>query len=160
MEHRTSVWERAVTDQEVIGRYLDKLVDVPGSTCLWWTGAVSGRGHGRFWLGEGRVAIARRFAFALRHGLAALAGARILGHRCDNPLCQRIDEEHVVRSSPRENRLEWVSRRDLYDSPLADPRGPRGRAELLRSLARTDPVAVRDEIERVRKAAPQQMRLW
>lgn len=160
MEHRTAVWKQALADLDVIDRYRDKLVDVPGSTCLWWTGAVSGRGHGRFWLGAGQVAIAHRFAYALRHGLPSLEEARLLGHRCDNPLCQRVDDGHVVRSSARENRLEWVSRRDHHDSPLADPRGPRVRAEALRAMARTDPFAVRDEIERVRDSLPHQLGLW
>lgn len=157
---RASVWARSLADPEVIDRYRAKLVDVPGSTCLWWTGAVSGRGHGRFWLGEGHVAIAHRFAYAIAHGLSALTEARILGHRCDNPLCQRVDEAHIVRSSPRENRLEWVSRRDLHSSPLVDPRGPRARAEALRALARTDPFTVRDEIERIKALLPRQLGLW
>ena len=44
----------AVRDAEVVSRWRAKTVRVPGSGCLWWTGAVSGPGHGRFWLGEGR----------------------------------------------------------------------------------------------------------
>ena len=35
-------------------------------------GAVSGRGHGRFWFGRGRVVIAHRFTFALAFGVDAL----------------------------------------------------------------------------------------
>jgi len=49
---------------------------VPGSECLWWRGAVSGRGHGRFYVGtvvavdpgeSGRdlCVIAHRFGYAL-----------------------------------------------------------------------------------------------
>lgn len=106
------------------------------------------------------MVIAHRFAFALAQGLDALEAALLLGHRCDNPLCQRIGDGHVVVSSARQNRREWVQRRDLVDSPLADPRGSRSRAEVLRALARVDPVGVRDEIERVRASLPEQLALW
>ncbi len=78
---------------------------VPGWTCHWFTGALSGRGHGRFWLApvDGRdvTIIAHRFGFALEHGLEELLAVPVLGHRCDNPLCQLIAPRHVVRSSPR-----------------------------------------------------------
>lgn len=98
----------ALADPGVLARYRAKVTVVPGSDCLWWTGAVSGRserertdggGHGRFWYSRGRVIIAHRFAFAAVHGVGALEGARVLGHRCDNPLCQRIGPGHVVVSS-------------------------------------------------------------
>ena len=52
--------QRAVNDPATVERFRLKVVQVPGSQCLWWTGAVSGRGHGRFWFGRGRVVIARR----------------------------------------------------------------------------------------------------
>jgi hypothetical protein len=81
---------RAVNDPATVERFRSKVVQVPGSQCLWWTGAVSGRGHGRFWFGRGRVVIAHRFAFALAYGVEALDQVRVLGHRCDNPLCQRV----------------------------------------------------------------------
>ena len=32
---------------------------VEGSSCRWWTGALFGRGHGRFWLSPGLVLIIR-----------------------------------------------------------------------------------------------------
>lgn len=137
----------AVADPGVVARFLDKLVEVPDSECLWWTGAVSGRGHGRYWLGDHRVVIAHRFAYALVHGCDALP--ELLGHRCDNPLCQRISPEHVVASTPARNRVEWLARHNVACGPLADPRGPRRRAQELRDLARIDPQAVRADIDRV-----------
>ena len=107
-------------------------VDADG--CWIWTGAVSGRttrertdrgGHGRFWFAQGRVINAHRFEFAVMHGVEALDDARLLGHRCDNPLCQRIAPDHVVVSCAAQNRREWSNRRNLPDGPLADPCGPR-----------------------------------
>jgi len=67
----------ALRDGEVVGRYRDKIVAVPGSSCSWWRGAVSGRGHGRFWYAPARVVIAHRFAFALDPALAAADLARL-----------------------------------------------------------------------------------
>ena len=136
----------AVADEQTVQRYRAKTRPMLGSSCLWWTGAVSARCHGRFWLGEsdGRdvVVIARRFAWALEFGVEDLQTVPVLGHRCDNPLCQRIGTApdgsvHVQRSSPHENAREWASRRHAYGNPLRDSRGSRGRARTIRDLLRT-----------------------
>ncbi len=37
----------ALRDPNVVARYQAKIDAVPGSDCLWCSGAVSGRGHGR-----------------------------------------------------------------------------------------------------------------
>ncbi|MCM3556359.1 hypothetical protein M3697_14810 [Janibacter melonis] len=150
----------AVRDEAVVARWRAKTVQVPGSRCLWWTGAVSGRGHGRFWVGAGRVVIAHRFAFALECETEALAGVEVLGHRCDNPLCQRVDDEHVVVSSYRQNRREWSARKDLTGSPLGDARGARARARELRDLARRDPALVAEDQRRLLALYGEQMHLW
>ena len=82
---RMLVLGAAIIDPAVVARYRSKIITVPGSECRWWTGALSGRGHGRFWVTGRHVIIAHRFAFALEHGVAALEDADVLGHRCDNP---------------------------------------------------------------------------
>lgn len=151
--------EAALADPDVLARYRAKLTEVPGSECLWWTGAVSGRGHGRFWLAPGRVVIAHRFAFALVHGVEALDAVRVLGHRCDNPLCQRVGVGHVVASSAVQNRREWSIRRQL-PGPLNDKRGARGRARDLRDLARVDPDAVAADLAALRAELGEQLVLW
>jgi len=150
----------ALGDLGVLARYRAKIVTVPGSECLWWAHAVSGRGHGRFWLAPGRVMIAHRFGFAVMHGVEALDEAPLLGHRCDNPLCQRIAPGHVEVSSALRNRREWSIRRNLPDCPLADPRGPRRRARELRDMARTDPELVAADFERLRQLLGEQLTLW
>ncbi len=91
----------ALRDPQVVLRYQAKMVTVPGSDCLWWRGAVSGRGHGRFYLGRVPVAaddgtgeededrevcvIAHRFGYALVHGAAALNTVSVLGPRLRQP---------------------------------------------------------------------------
>jgi hypothetical protein len=152
--------DAACRSQETIDRWAAKVVVVEGSSCRWWTGALSGRGHGRFWLAPGRVVVAHRFAFALVHGVAATAAVAVLGHRCDNPLCQRVGEGHVVASSHAENRREWAIRRGHAGSPLGDPRGSRQRARELRDLAREDPALVAAELARLRALYGEQLALW
>jgi len=150
----------ALRDGEVVGRYRDKIVAVPGSSCSWWRGAVSGRGHGRFWYAPARVVIAHRFAFALVHGVEAAAAVPVLGHRCDNPLCQRVHPEHVVASSHAANRREWAIRKDRTGSPLGDPRGSRLRARELRDLVRLDPALVAADLAQLRALCGEQLPLW
>jgi len=85
-----AVLATALRDPNVVIRYQAKIVTVPGSDCLWWQGAVSGRGHGRFYvatvvadLGGGDrdlCVIAHRFGYALIYGSAALNAVPVLGH--------------------------------------------------------------------------------
>ena len=149
----------ALADPCVIERFRTKIVMVPGSDCWWWTGSLSGAGHGRFWISGGLVMVAHRFAYATAHGAAALEHANVLGHRCDNPLCQRIDPNHVVVSSPAQNRREWAARRLVGAGPLADPRGSKRRARVLRDLARQSPSLVAAELLRIREHG-EQVPLW
>ena len=150
------VLDAALRDPAVVARYRAKVLQVPGSDCWWWQGAVSGRGHGRFYVGTvptqskadqgvgGRdlCVIAHRFGYALVYGAAALNSAPVLGHGCDNPLCQRIGREHAHPSSHAANRRAFLARRFVAGSPLGDPRGARGRSRELRDMTRADPAAV------------------
>jgi len=69
--------------------------------CWLWTGAISGKGHGRFQIADQHlsrpdgtttrrtyVVIAHRFGYAALHGVDALLQVPLLAHQCDNPLCQ------------------------------------------------------------------------
>lgn len=108
------------------------------------------------WASRGRSPVRLR----LVHGVAATAAVAVLGHRCDNPLCQRVGEGHVVASSHAENRREWAIRRGHSGSPLGDPRGSRQRARELRDLAREDPALVAAELARLRALYGEQLALW
>ncbi|MGL5858783.1 MAG: hypothetical protein ACRC35_10355 [Angustibacter sp.] len=159
-EEGLAVLDAAVADVATVARRDRKIVRVDGSECWWWTGAISGRGHGRFWFAPDRVVITHRFGFAQVHGVEALAKAEVLGHRCDNPLCQRVHPEHVVASTYAENRREWAIRRALAGSPLGDPRGARRRARELRDLARQDPRLVAADLRRLAVIFGEQLPLW
>ena len=134
----------AVADEATAARFRARTVHVHGYGCpVLWSGAVSGRGHGRFWLGSvgGRdvVVIAHRFAFALANGVDALERVPLLGYRCDNTLCQSVTPGHVEVSSAWRNRHEWAMRRDTIGGALRDARGARGRARAIRDAIRRDP---------------------
>jgi hypothetical protein len=86
---------------EVVARYRAKVVQVTGSDCRWWTGAVSGRGHGRFWLAPGWVVVSHRFALALVHGVSAPAGAEMLGVAQRRVLRSRIGARDEVAAGDR-----------------------------------------------------------
>jgi hypothetical protein len=134
----------AVADEEIVARFRAKIRVVPGVECALWDSAVSGRGHGRFWLsaagGRDVVVIAHRFAYALEYGVETLMAVPVLGHRCDNPLCQRVGDGHVETSSAWRNRQEFLIRRHTIGGPLRDARGARGRARALRDALRADPT--------------------
>lgn len=72
----------------------------------------------------------------LEHGAATLLDVPVLGHRCDNPLCQHIGSGHVQASSYVENSREYAGRRHTMGAPLRDSRGARGRSRTLRDLLR------------------------
>jgi len=103
---------------------------------------VTAQGHGRFWLADHGTerrdiaVIAHRFGYALTFGIEALQSAELLGHRCDNPLCQRADAGHVQESTAQLNRVEYERRRHTIGGPLRDRRGARQRALEIRDALR------------------------
>ena len=78
----------------------------------------------------------------MEFGIDALDQVPVLGHRCDNPLCQRIGPGHVEASSAWRNWQEWVMRHDSIGGPLRDARGAQGWSRALRDVVRRDPTAV------------------
>ena len=140
----------ALEEQTVINRYLSHISSQQTRHgCRLWTGAVSSRGHGRFWIGSYTinqpngtskqrdiVVIAHRYGWALTYGLASLLKTEQVTHLCDEPLCQT--PEHWVAGTNSSNQADYHTRRRLIGSPLRDVRGSAGRAADLRHAARTN----------------------
>ncbi len=129
----------ALVSSATLERYWAHVAAPSPGGCRLWTGAVSGGGHGRFWLGtlsDGRsaVVLAHRFGFGLRVGFSQLMGVPAVRHLCDNPLCQSV--EHLRAGDNADNAHDWATRRHTPGSPLRDTRGARGRALALRAAAR------------------------
>lgn len=142
----------AVSDAATVSRYWAHVH--PGPSCWYWTGALSGRGHGRFYLTAAPdlvkrrrtiVVIAHRFGYAATYGVDALLAVPVIGHGCDNPVCQ--NPSHWRESDPVSNRREWAARRREVGSSLSDRRGARGRAHAVRDAVRDgrDPDVVEQE---------------
>lgn len=126
------VIRQAVRDPKVTHRYWSHVTRPETTDCWLWTGAISGFGHGRFWIADGRVIIAHRFAWALAHPDDELPA--MLRHDCDNPLCQ--NPSHLRIGDHTANRRDYFARRGTPGSPLNDSRGSRQRARALRDAAR------------------------
>ena len=139
----------AAQNPAILTRFRAKIHRSPDLDCWLWTGAISGKGHGRFWIRDDLVVIAHRFAWLvdqLDHGHAVTSMPTLVSHDCDNPICQ--NPAHLRVGTATTNRREWAARRDVPGSPLRDLRGARGRAEALRNAAKTratDLTAVIDD---------------
>src|SRR5665647_2889227 len=125
-----AVLAAALRASSVVIRHRAKIVTVPGSECLWWRGAVSGRGHGRFYVGtvvavdpgeSGRdlCVIAHRFGYGSRrrHGPAtkmaqsgvaeALPGSP---RPTPNSAAGGVGlDRHVVAAGAVDARMEWLA---------------------------------------------------
>lgn len=149
--------ERAALDTDICKRYFEKVRRVGQDSCLLWIGAISSRGHGRFWIGDGRVVIAHRFAWAIAHPGEDLPPVVAHGD-CDNPLCQ--EPTHLFESTSGENRREWAARRHRLGGALRDVRGARGRARELRDAVRAGADIDGVVADGVRPIDRDQLPLW
>ena len=116
----------ALTDARVRARYYAHILSEPTPAgCLIWTGAVSGAGHGRFWIGSqdgnDRVIIAHRFGYALAHGAGGLTQA--IQHQCDEPLCQ--NPNHLVAGTIAQNTRAWARQHARCSDPAPSCAGRR-----------------------------------
>lgn len=117
--------------EETIQRFWSRIVFSP--ECWLWTGAISGGdGYGRISFrrdGTSRTMSAHRFALLLAYGDDMVD--TVAEHRCNEPLCVRVDQEHVITSTQSAN-LRYAVTLGRAGAHRA-PTGGRTRAE--RSLA-------------------------
>ncbi len=137
------LWEALAEDEEARGRYYRKVYWRGPGRCAYFLGALSSGGHGRFRAGT-RRAVADRpgsllvpahiYGYVLSRGVPrpdpVTGRLPVIRHRCDEPSCQAAG--HLAAGSPGENSQDYLARRRDPYSPLADRRGPRGRAVAIR----------------------------
>ncbi|MFE6449661.1 hypothetical protein [Nocardiopsis dassonvillei] len=141
-------WQAWLDDAALVERYRASICWRGGDACAYWLGTLSSTGHGKLRVGSRsdgtrRVVTAHVFGYQLAHGvLADDAGDVVVGHRCDEPACQR--PQHWELTTRAGNDADY--RRRKHQWPLADVRGARGRAVALRDAIRAA-LAVDDDVE-------------
>lgn len=91
-----------------IAAFWSRVVKAPGNGCHLWVGAISDA-YGRIsWRSGGvsRTEYAHRFALLIAGELTAGA---IGEHRCNEPLCVRVDPGHLIASTQSANLLYAVA---------------------------------------------------
>ena len=117
----------AVADPVVVARSFSHIRAGRADSCWWWTGAISGKGHGRFQVADHRrsradgttarrtyVVIAHRFGYA-----ACTVSTRCWTCRCSPiPATTRSDRTHGAGANPT-TAPTAAHRRDLVRGALA-----------------------------------------
>ena len=94
--------------ESAIAAFDSRVVRAPGNGCHIWTGAISD-GYGRIsWRrgGVSRTEYAHRFALLVA---GELTDGAIGEHRCNEPLCVRVDPGHLIASTQSANLLYAVA---------------------------------------------------
>jgi hypothetical protein len=135
--------------EETVALFWSKVVHSP--TCWFWVGAISAPdGYGRLNFqrdGRQRTVLAHRFAVELEYG--PLGAGVVCEHRCNEPLCVRVDRKHLIRSTQSENMRYAVALGRLSGSTLLDGQG---RTRYERSLAIREALADGYDETRLRAA--------
>ena len=121
-----------------IRRFWSHVVRAPGEGCWIWTGAISAPdGYGRItWRQAGRSRSISAHRFALLLDDVSVTEAEWFGvaeHRCNEPLCVRLDEAHVIRSTQSAN-LAWAVTCGRAIGPRPGPGDGRTRVQRSRDV--------------------------
>ena len=140
------VWAALAAHEPTRRRYLAKVHRRDVTKCWYWTGAISDTGHGKLRAGtraaaadgpDSRVVTAHVYGWHLIYGSAAVhprTSAPVIAHRCDEYSCQ--NPAHWRLDDAAGNLNDYLARRRHPDGPLADNRGPDGRARAIAAAIR------------------------
>lgn len=138
-------WRSWLDDPEVVARFDAKRYRRADDLCWVWIGGVSSTGHGSFRAASlpgptrrGTVP-AHLFAYQLVHGVIPRLGwsgteDAVISHQCDFAGC--TNPAHMRLGTNATNRFEYLTRRRNLANPLADVRGPAGRARAIAATIR------------------------
>lgn len=124
--------EELAARPELVARYRARVWRGAGERgCRIWLGAVNGdtghaKVHVRYDAAGAWTVYGHQIAWLLAGNPPA---AGLLRHTCDEPSCQH--EDHLAAGGRSENIQDWLARRGRESGPLADLRGPAGRARAL-----------------------------
>lgn len=131
-----SVWAELLADVETVAAY-HRNVCRRGPGEHWpWLGPISDSGHPKMRVPRrvgGRVVAALPLGWQISRGrLRPGPDGRlpVIRHRCDEPGC--MNPAHWILGTRADNAADYQARKDDPLSPLADRRGPAGRARAIR----------------------------
>jgi len=151
------IWAELTAHEPTRRRYLARVYRRDPTLCWYFLGAISDTGHGKLRAGSraagaqdagepaSRVVTAHVYGWHLAYGPSAYhphTSAPLIAHRCDEGSCQ--NPGHWRLNDTAGNTGEYMARRYSPDSPLADVRGPGGRARAIASAIRAALQAGRD----------------
>jgi hypothetical protein len=156
-------WAALTAHEATRARYFDRVCRRRTDQCWYWTGAISDTGHAKLRAGTraagsdgppSRVVTAHVYGWHLVYGAPRQrprAGPPVIAHRCDeascqNPACWQLDDAAG-------NLSDYLARRDRPDSPLADVRGPGGRARAIAAAIRAARAGGADIEAAIRRAS-------
>ncbi|MFD8706860.1 hypothetical protein ACFV1W_30370 [Kitasatospora sp. NPDC059648] len=148
-------WAALIDHAPTRERYEAKVHRRGPEKCAYWLGAISSSGHGKLRAGSGeasRIVTAHVLGYGIEHGAQALAEVKLIEHTlirhtCDSPSCQYPG--HWLLGTRQDNVLDYASRSRLAGHPLADTRGPAGRAVAIReAILQATPADVEEAIRR------------
>lgn len=120
-----------------IARFWSHVVRAPDDGCWIWIGAISSPdGYGRItWrqAGLSRSVSAHRFALLLDDAAGDRETFAVAEHRCNEPLCVRVDDAHVLRSTQTAN-LAWAVACGRAVGPRPGPGDERTRVQRSRDV--------------------------
>jgi hypothetical protein len=132
-----------------LARYLARVHQRGPDACWFWLGAISDTGHGKLRAGSraagaalkgdppSRVVTSHVFGWYLVNGPVGEdsdGSAPLVAHRCDEASCH--NPAHWRLADSRGNTAEYMARRADPHGPLADRRGPAGRARAIAQAIR------------------------
>lgn len=131
-----SVWTRLLADAQTVAAYHARVYRRGPGQHWFWLGAISGSGGAKLRVRAamgGFVVAAPVLGWQLSRGLLR-AGADgrlpVIRHTCDESAC--CNPSHWVLGSKGDNAADYLARKDDPFGPLADRRGPAGRARAIR----------------------------
>lgn len=140
------VWAALVAHEPTRRRYRGRVCRRDPGKCWYWTGAISDTGHGKLRAGtraagsdgpDSRVVTAHVYGWHLIYGSPAAhprTSAPLVAHRCDEYSCQ--NPAHWRLDDAAGNLKDYLARRGQPGGPLADSRGPAGRARAIAAAIR------------------------
>lgn len=150
------VWDALTGHQPTRDRYDANVCQRRPDQCWYWLGPISDTGHGKFRAGTragdgppSTVVTAHVYGYRRTYGpppAPARTGIPVIAHRCDESSCQ--NPAHWRPGSTADNAAEYIARRNR--GPLADSRGPAGRARAIRD-------AIKAAIAKAAGASPAQV---